>query len=69
MTFANLLFGGGIPRECRNALEYLDGNGKDVLVAHGLPLLKGKWRGGHGLIPSDHEKWKSVAITIPPSLP
>ena len=45
--------------------QSLDGNGKGVLVAHGLPLLEGSWEGGHDLCPSLPEKWRSVVMADP----
>ena len=33
-----------------------------MLMTHGFPLLEGGWESGHGLYPSDPEKWKSVVM-------
>ena len=48
--------------------QSLDGNGKGVTMAHGLPLLEGRWEGGHDLCPSPPEQWRSVVTATPITL-
>ena len=38
-------------------------------MAHGIPLLEEGWEGGHGLCPSDLEKWRLAVMATPIPLP
>ena len=44
--------------------QSLDGNGKGVTMAHGLPLPEGRVEGDHDLSPCPLEKWRIVASTL-----
>ena len=57
-----------LPGKWRSVAQSLDGNGKGVTMAHGLPLLDGRWEGGHGLCPSPPEQWRSVVTATPITL-